>query len=66
MDGIEVTEYAARNVEGDVEVRTIREENPQDSAAQWARDQQALGAQVQRRRVTVLDDWADLPHPGGR
>lgn len=63
MDGEEVTEYAARTVDGGVEVRSSREENPQYPAAQWARDQQALGAQVQRRRIIVLDDWADLP-PG--
>jgi hypothetical protein len=30
-------------------------------AEQWARDQQALGARVFRRRVVVVEDWAEVP-----
>ena len=63
MDGEEVTEYVVRTVDGELEIRSTRDENPQYPAARWARDQQALGSRVQRRRIIVLDDWADLP-PG--
>jgi hypothetical protein len=61
MDGEQVLEFAARAIDGGVEIRTTRDENPQYPVAQWARDQQALGARVQRRRIVVLEDWADLP-----
>ena len=61
MNGEEVTEYAARTVDGVVEIRSSQDDNPQYPAAQWARDQQALGARVQRRRIAILNDWADLP-----
>jgi hypothetical protein len=61
MDGNEIFEYAARNVEGELAVRSSQDEDPKYPASQWARDQQALGARVQRRRIIVLDDWADLP-----
>ena len=54
-------EFAARSIDGGVEIRTTRDENPQYPAGQWARDQQALGARVQRRRIIVVEDWADLP-----
>jgi hypothetical protein len=64
MDGTEVIEYAARSIDGGVEIRTTHDEDPKYTAEQWARDQQALGARVQRRRIIVLDDWADLPRPG--
>jgi hypothetical protein len=30
----------------------------------WARDQQALGARVFRRRVVVIEDWAEVPISG--
>jgi hypothetical protein len=61
MDGEEVTENAARNVEGELAIRSSQGESPQYPASRWARDQQALGARVQRRRIIVLDDWPDLP-----
>lgn len=63
MDSNEVTEYAARTVDGELEIRSTRGEAPLYPAERWARDQQALGSRVQRRRIIVLDDWADLP-PG--
>jgi hypothetical protein len=61
VNGIEVFEYAARTVDGEVVVRSSQDEEPKYPAARWARDQQALGARVQRRRIIVLDDWAGLP-----
>jgi hypothetical protein len=61
VDGNEVFEYAARTVDGELEIRSSRGESPMYPAAQWTRDQQALGARVQRRRIIVLDDWSDLP-----
>lgn len=39
MDGNEVTEYAARTVDGELEIRRSKDENPQYPAARWARDQ---------------------------
>lgn len=61
MDGNEVTGYVARTVDGELEIRSSRDESPQYPAARWARDQQALGSQVQRRRIIVLDDWRTRP-----
>ncbi|HEY6502049.1 MAG TPA: hypothetical protein VIZ20_21650 [Streptosporangiaceae bacterium] len=61
MDGNEVTGCAARTIDGELEIRGSQDENPQYPAARWARDQRALGSRVQRRRIAVLDDWADLP-----
>lgn len=60
MDGKEVIEYAARNQDGDWQIRTTRsgEFYP---AGRWAQDQQALGARVLRRRVIVLEDWIEIP-----
>jgi hypothetical protein len=60
MSAEEVTEYAAYNVDGGLEVRTA---HPGDlyPAEQWARDHQALGSRVLRRRVIVVEDWAEMP-----
>jgi hypothetical protein len=53
-------EYAAWNIDGEWEFRVTRpgELYP---AGQWARDQQALGSRVLRRRIIVVDDWAEIP-----
>jgi hypothetical protein len=55
----EVIEYAARNQDGDWQIRVTRPGEPYP-AAQWARDQQALGARVLRRRVIVVDDCTEM------
>jgi hypothetical protein len=60
----EVTEYAARTVDGGLVIRSSQGEDPKYPAARWARDQQALGSRVQRRRVIVVEDWAEMPGPG--
>jgi hypothetical protein len=59
MGAEEVTEYAARNQDGHWQVRVTRPGEPYP-ADQWARDQQALGARVLRRRVIVVEDWAEM------
>jgi hypothetical protein len=59
MDGHEVTEYAVRNQDGHWQIRVTRPGEPYP-ASQWARDQQALGARVLRRRVIVVDDWNEM------
>jgi hypothetical protein len=61
VDGEHVVEYAARTIDGGVEIRTTHDGDAKYPAERWARDQQALGARVQRRRIIVVDDWADLP-----
>jgi hypothetical protein len=61
VDGNEITEYVARDVDGGVEVRSTQDDNPQYPAVRWAHDQQALGASVKWRRIRIVDDWADLP-----
>jgi hypothetical protein len=61
MDG-EVTEYAVRNPDGKLEIRTSRRGEPYP-AEQWARDHLALGSRVLRHRVVVVEDWTEmLPH----
>jgi hypothetical protein len=60
MSAEEVTEYAAYNVDGGLEVRATRP-GDQYPADRWARDQQALGARVLRRRVIVVEDWTEMP-----
>lgn len=57
-------EYAARNVDGELMLR--KDDDPHYPAARWAQDQRALGVRVQRRRIVVVDDWADLPGTVGR
>jgi hypothetical protein len=59
VDGHEVIEYAARNQDGDLLIRVARPGEPYP-AGQWARDQQALGARVLRRKVIVVDDWTEM------
>jgi hypothetical protein len=61
----EVTEYAARTIDGDVVIRSTAGEDPKYPAARWARDQQALGSRVQRRRIIVVEDWAEVPQDMG-
>jgi len=61
MDGEHVLEFAVQTEDGDVVVRTSQGENAQYPAAQWARDQLALGAEVRWRKIVILDDWTDLP-----
>jgi hypothetical protein len=61
VDGDEVFEYAARTIEGELVIRSSKDEDPHYPAARWARDQQALGSRVQRRRIMILDDWEDPP-----
>jgi hypothetical protein len=55
----EVIEYAAHNQDGGWETHVSRpgELYP---AGQWARDQQALGARMLRRRIIVVDDWTEV------
>jgi hypothetical protein len=55
----EVTEYAARNADGELLIRQSRRGEPYP-AEQWARDQLALGARVMRRRVIVVEDWTEM------
>jgi hypothetical protein len=66
MDNEQAIEFAARTADGSLEIRGSRNESPQYPAAEWARDQQALGARVKWRQIEVLDDWADLPRPSDR
>jgi hypothetical protein len=62
----DVFEYAARNVDGELILRSSRDDDPHYPAARWAQDQRALGAKVQRRRILVVDDRADLPGTAGQ
>jgi hypothetical protein len=57
----DVFEFAAWNVDGELTIRSSQHDDPHYPAASWARDQRALGARVQRRRIRILDDWSDLP-----
>ena len=60
MDG-EVIEYAARNVDGVLQIRSSGEADPLYPAEQWAPvAERALGSRVFRRRVIVLEDWAEV------
>jgi hypothetical protein len=59
MGAEEVTEFAARSQDGHWQVRVTRPGEPYP-AGQWARDQQAIGARVLRRRVIVVDDWTEM------
>jgi hypothetical protein len=59
MGADEVIEYAARNQDGQWQIRATHPGEPYP-ADQWARDQLALGARVLRRRVVVADDWAEM------
>jgi hypothetical protein len=58
-----IIEYAARTIDDEWEFRATC---PGElySAAQWARDHQALGSRVLRRRIIVIDDWAEMPSAG--
>lgn len=58
MDG-EVIEYAARTTDGDLVVRASHR-GELYTAEQWARDQLALGSRVLRRRIVVVEDWAEV------
>lgn len=64
MDREELTEYAARNADGEWETRQSRR-GELYPAEQWARDHLALGSRVLRRRIVVVEDWAEVePHDG--
>jgi hypothetical protein len=59
MDAREVTEYAGDNQDREWATR-ISHPGELYLADQWARDQRALGTRVLRRRVIVIDDWAEM------
>ncbi|HEY2276785.1 MAG TPA: hypothetical protein VGI00_00410 [Streptosporangiaceae bacterium] len=59
MGADEVIDYAAQSQDGNWQIRVTRPGEPYP-ADQWARDQQALGARVLRRRVIVVDDWTEM------
>lgn len=61
VKGDELTEYALRRGEGTMNIRTAGGTELLYPAEQWFWDQQALGARVFRRRVVVVEDWAEVP-----
>jgi hypothetical protein len=62
VDGHEGIEYTACNQDGDWQVRVTQFGEPYP-AHQWAHDQQALGGRVFRRRVVLVDGWAEMRLP---
>jgi hypothetical protein len=64
VDRDELTEYALRREDGTMVIRTPGPTEALYPAEHWARDQRALGQRVFRRRVIVVEDWAELEASG--
>jgi hypothetical protein len=61
MEGDKLTEYALRRGDGTMDIRSPGGTEHLYPAEQWSRDQRALSARVFRRRVVVVEDWAEVP-----
>jgi hypothetical protein len=64
MDG-EITEYALPTEAGFMAVRIPAGTERLYPAERWVRDQQALGQRVLRRRIIVVEDWAEVDEQSG-
>ena len=60
MDGDETTEYALQRPDGTMAIRTPGTTEALYPAEHWVRDQLALGQRVHRRRVIVVEEWAEI------
>ena len=65
MDREQVFEYEVIDGDGEREVRLSSSTRELYPAEAWARDHAALGHKVRRRRrrIIVVEPWADLPGP---
>lgn len=61
--GEQVFEFEVIDGDGQREVRLSSSRRELYPAEAWARDHVALGHRVRRRRIVVLEPWADLPGP---
>jgi hypothetical protein len=63
VDSEQVFEFEVTDLDGQRQVRLSNDHRDLYPAEAWARDHAALGHQVRRRRIVVVEPWSDLP-PG--